>query len=298
MKIPKKLKYGDTIGILSTARKITKEEINPAIHLFESWGLKVCLGDFLFEEFNQFSGTIQQRTSDLQKMINCDTIKAIVFSRGGYGTVQIIDNLFFDQLKFYPKWFLGYSDITVLHSHLNKFGLASVHSTMPINFHNNTKNSIKSLQNVLFEKENLIKTKPYFLNREGQVTGEIVGGNLSIIYSLLGSKSDICTKGKILLIEDLDEYLYHIDRMMYNLSRNGKFKNLKGVIVGSMSDMKDNEIPFGQTAYEIIHTHLKKYSFPVCYNFPIGHLKNNHAVKLGVKSYLDINSKMVTLIQN
>jgi len=297
MIIPKKIKVGDKIGIISTARKINLEELTPAIKMLESWGLQVVLGLNLFEVDNQFSGTVKQRTADLQAMIDDESIAAILCARGGYGTVQLIDNIDFSNLKKTPKWIIGYSDVTVLHSHLNNLGIASLHATMPINFETNTKESLESLKNSLFGHEKSITCKVQPFNRFGKVEAEIVGGNLSILYSLLGSSSEINTDDKILFIEDLDEYLYHIDRMMMNLKRNGKFAKLKGFIVGGMSDMNDNVIPFGKTAEEIILEYTKDYDFPICFGFPSGHLNDNRCIRLGVKSVLEINENGVSLSQ-
>jgi muramoyltetrapeptide carboxypeptidase len=298
MIIPEKINIGDKIGIIATARKISLEQLNPAIEILESWGLKVVLGRFLFEEDNQFSATVEQRTIDFQNMINDDAIKTILCARGGYGTVQLIDEIDFSKLYKTPKWIIGYSDITVLHSHLNKLGLATLHATMPINFSKNTPKSLESLQRVLFGMKNIIKSPSHRFNRLGKVEAEIIGGNLSILYSLLGSKSDLNTDGKILFMEDLDEYLYHIDRMMINMKRNGKFKQLKGVIIGEMSDMNDNDIPFGKTAEEIILEHIKDYNFPICFGFPSGHLDDNRTIRFGVSSVLDINENGVSLSQS
>ena len=294
---PEKLKKGDKIGIISTARKISLEELNPAIKIIESWCLQVELGENIFNEDNQFSGSLTQRASDLQKMIDDKSIKAIFCARGGYGTVQIIDKINFSKIIQSPKWIIGYSDITVLHSHLSTLGVPSLHASMPINFQENTKLAITSLKNMLFKAQNHIKTTSHFFNRFGKVSAEIVGGNLSILYSLLGSSSDINTDERILLIEDLDEYLYHIDRMMMSLKRNRKFENLKGMIVGEMSDMNDNDIPFGKTAEQIILDYTKDYNFPICFGFPVGHLNDNRCVKFGVKSVLDITENGVSLTQ-
>jgi len=297
MIIPQKLKVGDKIGLISTARKISLEELNPAILILESWGLKVVLGANLFSTDNQFSGTIQQRSDDLQSMIDNDTIKAILCARGGYGTVQIIDNIDFSKLKNNPKWIIGYSDITVLHSYLNNLGIASLHASMPINFETNTNESLTSLKNSLFGIEKSIECKVHPFNRFGKIKAEIVGGNLSILYSLLGSDSDIDTDDKILFIEDLDEYLYHIDRMLMNLKRNGKFAKLKGLIVGGMSDMNDNDTPYGKTAEEIISEHTKGYDFPICFGFPAGHLEDNRTIRFGLISVLEITENGVSLSQ-
>jgi muramoyltetrapeptide carboxypeptidase len=295
MIIPSKLTRGDKIGIISTARKISLEELSPAINTLESWGLEVVLAENLFEEDNQFAGAVKQRTTDLQSMINNDKIKAILCARGGYGTVQIIDNIDFTNLKKNPKWIVGYSDVTVLHSHLHNLGVASMHATMPKNFATNTKDALKSLKKSLFREETIVECDPHPFNKKGRIEAEIVGGNLSILYSLLGSDSDIDTDGKILFMEDLDEYLYHIDRMIMNLKRNGKFENLKALIVGGMSDMNDNDIPFGKTAEQIILEHTKDYDFPICFGFPAGHINDNSAIVFGVKSLLEISAKKVRL---
>ena len=297
MIIPEKLKIGDKIGIISTARKITIEELNPAIKTLESWGLQVVLGINLFQEDDQFSGTVVQRANDLQSMIDDNSIKAILCARGGYGTVQIIDAIKFTNLKKNSKWIVGYSDVTVLHSHLNNLGIASLHASMPINFESNTNESLLSLKNALFGNLNNVECKAHPLNKFGKIEGDIVGGNLSILYSLLGSQSAIDTTGKILFIEDLDEYLYHIDRMMMNLKRNGIFGNLKGLIVGGMSDMNDNSIPFGKTAEQIILEYTKGYDFPICFGFPAGHLADNRCVRLGIHSVLEISKNGVSLSQ-
>ena len=293
----KDLNIGDKIGIISTARKISMEELKPSIKLLEEWGLKVVFGKNLFEEDNQFSGTVAQRSSDLQSMIDDDSIKAILCARGGYGTVQIIDKVDFSHLIKNPKWIIGYSDVTVLHSHLHQLGITSLHATMPINFEKNTPKALESLKSALFGLGDLTEINHHHFNRFGKVEGEIVGGNLSILYSLLGSDSDINTDGKILFIEDLDEYLYHVDRMMMNLKRNGKLKNLKALIIGGMSDMNDNTIPFGKTAEEIILEYIKEFDFPVCFNFPAGHLDDNRCVRFGVKSVLEVNKNGVSLSQ-
>ena len=297
MIIPKKLEAGDKIGIISTARKITMEELSPAIKTLESWGSKVVLGINLFQEEDQFSGTVEQRTADLQVMIDDNSIKAILCARGGYGTVQIIDSIDFTNLKKNSKWIAGYSDVTVLHSHLNNLGIASLHATMPINFKSNTKESLSSLKNSLFGNLNSIECKAHPLNKFGKIVGHIVGGNLSILFSLIGSHSDIDTTGKILFIEDLDEYLYHVDRMMMNLKRNGMLGKLKGLIVGGMSDMNDNSIPFGKSAEQIILDYTKNYDYPSCFCFPAGHLSDNRGVRLGINSVLEISKNGVSLCQ-
>ena len=297
MIIPKTLKKGDKVSIISTARKITMQELIPSIKILKSWGLEVVFGENLFKENNQFSGTKKQRVEDLQNAINDNSISAILCARGGYGTVQIIDDINFSNLKKNPKWIIGYSDVTVLHSHLHNFGIATLHASMPIDFVKNTEESLNSLKNILFKGKNTIEYNSQKINNIGNVNSEIVGGNLSILYSLIGSDSDINTNGKILFIEDLDEYLYHIDRMMINLKRNGKLENLAALIVGGMSDMNDNEISFGKSVIEIISECVAEYNYPVCFNFPAGHLDDNRTIIFGQQSELIISEKTISLKQ-
>ena len=297
MILPNSLNKGDKIGLVSTARYISRIELKTAIEVLEEWGLNVILGVNIFCNNEQFAGTDLERAADLQMMINDNSIKAILCTRGGYGTARIIDLIDFTNLFKYPKWIIGYSDITVLHTHINKLGLASLHATMPINFNTNTSNALKSMHACLFKQQQQITSPTYYLNKNGYVNAEIVGGNLSVIYSLLGSKSDIDTVGKILFLEDLDEYLYHIDRMVLNLKRNNKFSQLKGLIVGAMEDMHDNTISFGKSVNEIIYEHTSDYNFPICFNFPAGHISNNTSLILGKNSELEINNNNVNLLQ-
>ena len=289
---PSKLQQGDQIGIISTARKINKKELVFAKNTLENWGLKVVFGDNLFQEHNQFAGTDKQRAADLQQMIDNPKIKAIICARGGYGTVRILDLVDFCRLQVNPKWIAGYSDITALHSTLHNLNISSLHSTMPINFSNNTNNSLESLKQALFGNSISYNFQTNKLNRIGHAEGKIIGGNLSIIYSLLGSNSDINTDGKILFLEDLDEYLYHVDRMMINLKRNGKLRNLAGLLIGGMNDMNDNSIPFGKNAMEIIAESVSEYNYPIAFNFPAGHIKDNNTIVLGQ------TAKLVTKLEN
>ncbi len=293
--IPSYLQKGDTVAIVASARKISLEELQPAIDIINSWGLKVVLPKNVFCIDNQFAGTDDERAADMQWALDEENVKAVICARGGYGTVRIIDKLDFTNFIKHPKWIVGYSDITTLHQHINQnFSIASLHATMPINFPKNEE-STESLRKALFG-ETLTYTVPsHVLNRTGEASGELIGGNLSLIYALCGSKSDIDTKGKILFIEDLDEYLYHIDRMMMNLKRSGKLQYLTGLIVGSMSDMKDNTVPFGKTAEEIILDAVKEYNFPVCFDFPAGHIDRNLAIYFNKNTTLSIN-KSITIL--
>ena len=282
---PPYLKKGDNIYILSTARKITVAEIKPAIDTFKQWGLNVILGDTIGKEDNQYAGTDQQRLEDFQKAINDSSIKAVICARGGYGTVRMMDNINYDEFMKSPKWIAGFSDVTYLHTHIcNNIGIQCIHSVMPVQFPKSTTEAIETLRRALFGEHNDYSVAPHALNRTGETEGILIGGNLSILYSITGTRSGINTFGKILFIEDIDEYRYHIDRMMMNLKRSGKLQDLAGVIVGGFSDIKDNTIPFGKDAYEIIAEHLQEFNYPVCFGFPAGHIPDNRALVIG-KTY-------------
>jgi len=295
---PPYLKPGDSISIVATARKISAEELRPAIKKFNEWGLHVVLGDHIYAKQDQFAGTDEQRAFDLQQMLDDKNIRAVISARGGYGTLRIIDNIDFSKFINNPKWIIGYSDVTVLHSHIHQnFHIETLHATMPLKFpedgHEN--NSLLTLKKALFGEEPEYSVAPNPLNRKGNAEGIIVGGNLSLLYALAGSSSEIDTEGKILFIEDLDEYLYHIDRMMQQLKRSGKLNMLAGLIVGGMTEMRDNEIPFGKTANEIIAETVARYNFPVCYDFPAGHIDDNMALILGRKVSLQVKDEAITL---
>lgn len=282
---PPKLSPGDKIAIVATARKISREEVQPAVEIFKSWGLDVVVDEALFLTDHQFAGNDAARASLLQKYINDPAIKAITSARGGYGTVRIIDSIDFSALEKNPKWIIGYSDITVLHSHIHTHTrLTSLHAAMPVNMqaHNINAASVQGLKNALMSEEQLSYTIPaHPFNRNGETEGELIGGNLSVLFSLLGSSSDVDTEGKILFIEDLDEYLYHIDRMMQAMKRAGKLSNLAGLIVGGMSDMRDNTIPYGHSVLEIIADTVKEYNYPVGFGFPAGHESTNMPIIMG-----------------
>jgi len=288
---PKFLQKGDTIGILATARKIDASTLKPAIKLLESWGLHVELGRTIGKDENQLAGPDWLRATDFQEMLDNPRISAIWAAKGGYGTVRIIDRIDFSRFKKDPKWIVGFSDVTVVHSHLNNMDVGTIHAMMAISASTATPAAIESLRKALFGEKLEYDIPPHPFNKNGKATGEIVGGNLSVLTSILGSKSAIDYKGKILFIEDLDEYLYHIDRMMMNLKRNGYFDGLKAVIVGGMTSMNDNDIPWGKDALQIIQEVLKDYDFPIIYNFPAGHIKDNRALILGKTVSIDVNAK-------
>jgi muramoyltetrapeptide carboxypeptidase len=285
---PPYLKPGDTVAIVATARKNIEDNLQPAISWLKNWGLEVVIGSTIGLDKNQLAGTDEQRATDFQTQLDNPNIKAIWCVRGGYGTVRMIDLLDFTKFKQSPKWIVGFSDVTVLHSHLNTMGFQSIHGIMPVSS-KATEDAKESLRKALFG-EHLEYTVPCeTMNRLGKAKGELVGGNLSILYSLLGSPSAIDCTDKILFIEDLDEYLYHIDRMMINLKRNGCLESLKGIIVGGMTKMKDNDIPWGKDALEIIDDVTSKYNIPIIYNFPAGHLADNHALIIGKQVSIEVN---------
>ncbi|MCX6249543.1 MAG: LD-carboxypeptidase [Bacteroidetes bacterium] len=288
---PPALQKGDKISIVAPARSIRFEEVYPSMKLFQKWGYEVVLGTNIFNTHDQFSGTDDQRAADLQQALDDESVKAIICARGGYGTVRIIDRLDFTRFCDHPKWIVGYSDITVIHTHVHeRFGIETIHALMPFNIpvDDLQDDSTETLKYALsgMGLQYIINGTP--LNREGKSEGILTGGNLSILYSLMGSVSEIQTEGKILFLEDVDEYLYHIDRMMMNLKRAGKLKNLRGLIIGDMGRMNDNQIPYGKTAHEIIADAVAGCNYPVCFNFQAGHGSKNVAMFLGRKITMNV----------
>lgn len=288
---PEFLQKGDTVGILATARKIDLVNLQPAIKLLESWGLHVVIGKTIGKSDNQLAGADWQRATDFQEMIDDPKIKAVWAAKGGYGTVRIIDRINFTAFKKKPKWIIGFSDVTVLHSHINNMNIETLHSIVAISAKTASPQAIESLRKALFGEPLEYKLAAHPYNKNGKTKGEIIGGNLSVLYSILGSKSEVDTKGKILFIEDLDEYLYHIDRMMMNLKRNGYFDEIKALVIGGMTQMNDNDIPWGKDALAIIQDVLKDYNFPIIYNFPAGHSKDNRAMIFGQTVSIEVNEK-------
>jgi len=295
MIFPKPLQKNDTIAIVSTARKATPEDLKFGINWIKNLGFKVVLGKTIGLEYHQFAGTDKERADDLQQMINNPDIKAIWYARGGYGTVRIIDFLDFSALKKHPKWIIGYSDITVLHSHLHNLGYPTIHAPLAFDIKQTTPEAQLSLVNILQNKKSISVFNSSSKNKIGNTSGIAIGGNLSILYSLCGSKSAIDTTNKILFLEDLDEYLYHVDRMLQNLDRNGIFKNLKGLVIGGMNSMHDNTVPFGVTVHEMILEITSKYNYPVVFNAPLGHIADNRAIIFGKEIHVEVGRKKTTI---
>ena len=293
------LKKGDTIGIVSPARAIEAAQVEPAIRFFEKHGLRVLVGKNVFNRHGQMAGTEEEKIHDIQGFDNNHEVKAIISTRGGYGCVRIIDQLDLSPLAEQNKWFVGFSDVTVFHSHIHQtYGTPTIHSTMPINMSENPTDEEKinneTLIDCLFGADISYDLPAHHLNQSGDASGLLVGGNLSMLYSLCGSASDIDTRGKLLFLEDLDEYLYHVDRMMMNLKRTGKLDNLAGLIVGGMSDMRDNTIPFGKDAEQIILEHTVEYGYPIYFGFEAGHQKLNKALRFGLRAEIKDNRLLLS----
>lgn len=311
---PPPLHTGDTIAIVPTARAITVDELRDGIALAESWGFRVKLGAGIGRKHFQQAGTDAERSADLQAAINDPQVKAIWCARGGYGTIRIMDRVDLSPLQRDPKWIIGFSDITVLHNALHNLGVASLHAQMPFAIGGKTVECRESLRQVLFGKEVRVvsgewrrdparlatRHSPLATQRVGQCEGVLLGGNLSILYALRGTPFDIDPAGKILFLEDLDELRYHVDRMIQNLKHGGWFRDLAGLVVGGMSDMRDKnpEDPFGMEAEEMIAEAVAPYSYPVCFGFPVGHIADNRALVLGAKAKLSVTLDGATLSFN
>ena len=293
--------YGTTIRIIAPARKITAEELDYSVQFLRTQGYNVEFGKNVFGQDKQFSGTDAERALDFQEALDDDNVDVIWFARGGYGSVRIIDKIDFSKFIKRPKWICGYSDVTVFHAYITEVAnQISLHATMPINVQG-AEIELYSLNTML----SILKTGktdyniPFHpLNRVGTANGKLCGGNLSVLYSINGSKSDLCTDGKILFIEDVDEYLYHIDRMMMCLKRSGKLERLAGLIVGGMNKMHDNAVPYGKTAEEVVLEHVAEYDFPVCFGFPAGHTTENRTLIMGGNTSMEVSAEGVILKMN
>lgn len=302
LRIPPYLQPGDTIGITCPAGFITAKEIQPAVQQIESWGFKIRVGETVGLRDFTFGGSDAERAADLQQMLDDTSLKAILCARGGYGAVHIIDRLDFSGLSSYPKWIIGFSDITVILCHLHRhLNMASIHSKMCNSFPDDwTKaepvqvTSILSIRQALTGQKIQYPILPHEKNRQGVAEGPLVGGNLKTIETLSGTASDIDTAGKILFVEDTGEYLYSIDRMFWHLQRTGKLSSLKGLVVGAFKAKPDDPgDEFGRTLYDIVQERVKAYNYPVCFDFPVGHQKNNFALKVGTPHRLEVTSDKV-----
>ncbi len=293
------LQPGDTIGIVCPSGAMPVEKVSECVRVLnEKWGFRTKVGKTVGSQFHYFSGTDEERLQDFQLMLDDDEVKAILCGRGGYGMSRIIDRIDFRKFKKQPKWIIGYSDITVLHSHLySNYYISSLHSPMAGAFNDDGfKNDfVLSLKNALTGKKTKYQCAVHEFNKRGEAIGELVGGNLAILAHLVGTESDIKTRGRILFMEDVGEYLYNIDRMMHQLMRSGKLSKLAGLIVGGFTEIKDTERPFGQTAYEIIRDMVSEFDYPVCFGFPVSHSTENYALKVGVGHKLKITKSKVTL---
>jgi muramoyltetrapeptide carboxypeptidase len=299
IQIPAYLKKGDTIGITCPAGYMATEQAQTCIDTLQHWGFEVMVGKTLgSSSANYFSGTDEERLFELQAMLDSEHIHAILCGRGGYGVSRIIDKIDFTKFKKNPKWVIGYSDITVLHSHIHSnLKIASLHSPMAAAFNDGVEGNefIGSLRKAITGKKARYRSGIYSFNKAGKATGELVGGNLALLANMIGTASDIKTKNKILFIEDIGEYIYSTDRMLLQLKRSGKLDKLAGLVVGGFTDTKDTERPFGKTVYQAIHDVVKEYDYPVCFNFPVGHAKENYALKVGVEYELNVTGRTVSL---
>lgn len=292
---PPYLKKGDKIAITCPAKKLAAP-MTDAVELLTSWGLEVVLGETVNASYHQFAGDDDLRAADMQRFVDDGSIKAIIAARGGYGTIRMIDKVDFGRFNTNPKWLVGFSDITVLHTHLHtNYNVQTIHGQMPVNIPDASAKSLESLRMALFGEDISYKHHTHELNRNGEADGVLIGGNLSLLIAVSGSVSDMDYTGKILFIEDVGEYLYAIDRMVRNLDRADKLKKLAGLIVGGFSEVKDNEIPFGQTVPEIIMDVVKNYDYPVCFDFPAGHVPDNRSLILGRKLKMKILNEQVNV---
>lgn len=295
MIIPPYLKQGDTVAITCTAKSLPVP-IDDAVRLLESWGLNVVLGDTVYASWNQFAGTDELRAADFQRFLDDNSIKAIFAARGGYGTIRIIDEIDFSRFRINPKWIIGFSDITILHSHIQAlYNVQSIHGQMPLTIPDGTKVSLETLRKALFNEPLEYIYTSSVKNRSGAATGILIGGNLTLLLMMSGSVSQQDYSGKILFLEDVGEYLYSIDRMMLSFKRAGILASLKGLIIGGFTELKDNDIPFGQTAEQIIMSHVQDYDYPVCFSFPAGHVSDNRALVFGKEAILVVNEFHVSL---
>lgn len=295
---PPYLKPENTIGIVCPSGFMPKERTNKAIETLQQWGFQVKLGKTIGQQYHYFSGTDEERLADLQNMLDDPSIHAILFGRGGYGLTRIIDQINFSTFVKQPKWLIGFSDITILHTHLlRQYNISSIHGPMAGTFmdYGVDNLSIQSLHKIILGEKMDYSVSTHPLNRTGKAEGKLIGGNLSLLTHLIGTKSDLPYKDAILFIEDVGEYIYHIDRMFRQLKRSEKLQQLNGLIVGGFTEMKDTNISFGKSVYDIIDEIVKEYPFPVCFNFPVSHGAENVALKYGMNCKLNVDTEKVIL---
>ena len=296
LKQPESLKKGDKVGVVAPSRVITEDQMVKAFEVFAAWGLHVVKGNSLFSKDGYFAGQDEERRADLQQMIDDPEIKAIFCARGGYGMTRIIDQVDLTSIMKKPKWVIGFSDITALHLALNRSKVESIHGLMPVQYdYMGVEESLSSLKQLLFEGAVQYEVASDTMNQPGEAVAEVIGGNLSLVAESLGTPTEIDTEGKILLLEEIDEYLYKIDRMFMQLQRAGKLKNLRGVIIGDFSQMKDTQIPFGKSVFDLIAYHFRALSIPIAYNFPVGHEARNLAIPMGRNMRFEVRKDVVKL---
>ena len=287
MQIPS-LHQGSKVAIAAPARRVTPDEMAFGIQWLKEQGFVPVCDERLYNQYNIFSGDDNTRASVFQEYLDNEDIDAIWLARGGYGSIRIIDKLDFTKFLSHPKWIVGFSDGTILHGKLNRLGVPSIHASMPFYFANKTPEAKQSLYDALMGKPLRYEIPPHPNNRLGKIEGEVVGGNLSVLYGMIGSNTFPTLDGKVLFIEEVDEYIYHIDRMMHALKRAGKLEHLKGLIVGGLTQIHDNHIPFGMTAEEVIAEAVAEYAYPVCFGFPAGHFDDNRAMVFGNMTRIEI----------
>lgn len=287
------LHTGSRIALAASARKIKLDEIQFAIDWLKEKGFVPVYDERLFASDFIFAGNDDFRVAVIQEYLDHQDIDAIWMVRGGYGSIRVIDKLNFTKFALHPKFIIGFSDVTVFHGKMQRLGYPTIHASMPYNFMNKTAEAKQSLYDALLGKPLHYELKPFDMNRFGEAEAEIVGGNLSVLYGMMGSSSFPETDGKILFIEEVDEYIYHFDRMMIALKRAGKLQNLKGLIVGGLTEIHDNPDPFGKTVEEVISEAVKEYDYPVCFGFPVGHFADNRALVLGEKVRLFVQKDRV-----
>lgn len=290
---PPFLRSGDTVSLVAPGRKLDEEAVIASGFILKSWGLNVVTGhNLLSTKHSYLSGSDEERLTDIQQALDDSSVQVIICARGGYGTTRILDQLDFTGFLKKPKWICGFSDVTALHLKLQSLNVQSIHSTMPVLFSTkDSVSSVESLRNLLFGNSSVITGEAASQNKLGDCSGELVGGNLSLLTDSLGTSSEVHTDNRILIIEEIDEYAYRLDRMLVQLKRAGKLKNLAGLVIGHMTDIKEGELPFGESVSQIILNHIREYAYPVAFNFPTGHENPNLAWIQGAKGQLSVTDK-------